>query len=74
MGLVSSFRDALITKNKEDKIEYELNSSLLSKLLGTVFKDPIIAGMIEITYFTGIFRVGGSGLSDANTVSFITPE
>ena len=46
----------------------------MSKLLGTVFKHPTIAWMIEITYFTGIFRVGGSGLSNANTVCFITPE
>ena len=46
----------------------------MSKLLGTFFKSPTIAEMIEITYFTGIFRVSGSGLSEANTVSFITPE
>ena len=46
----------------------------MSKLLGTFFKNPSLAKMIEITYFTGIFRVGGSGLSEANTVNFITLE
>ena len=42
--------------------------------MGTLFKHPQVTKRIEISYFTGIFRVSGSGLSDANTVSFITPE